>query len=320
MPMALERLARSEIDRLRADLKELYQAEMAQATEKGYAHDMRTFRRWCRRARRQPLPASPETVALWIADLLRSGHKVATASRYAAGVAFQHRREGFPNPVDETVRKALKGARRIRCEPVRQMRPLTIAQLRQIARKLARGADPVSLRNRAIVVLGFATALRRSSLARLRFEDLHFRPHGIEVFVRREKQDRQGTGRTVAAPTGRLTATCPVAALKAWLAERGRDPGPLFTRLDNGRLSALDPLTPTAVGNIVKAAIASAGIDARDYGSHSLRAGLITAAGQAGVNHLVIAETSGHRSLDSLKRYFRPENLFQACAGAWVGL
>jgi integrase len=107
--------------------------------------------------------------------------------------------------------------------------------------------------------------------------------------------------------------------LEAWLALRGREDGPVFTRLDHARQGAGERLTGNAIWVRVKRAVARIGLDPQQYGPHSLRAGLITAAGQAGVSHLVIARQSGHKSLDCLQRYFRPD-LFGANAAGMVGL
>ncbi len=310
-------IKRADLARLSQEVANLRSARMAPTTERGYAHDWRNFSAWCRRARRKALPASSQTVALWVADLLGHGKKVATVHRYAAGVAFRHRRAGLRNPVDDAVRETLDGARRTLCEPLSQMRPLTVEQLRLVSQALS-GESPLQARDRAIVVLGFATALRRSSLASLRHEDVTVSETAITIWVRREKQDRQGTGRFVSATLGEHASTCPLRNLKHWLSIRGVEPGPLFVRLDNGRRSERDKLSPNALGVIVKKAMTAAGIDGL-YGTHSLRAGMITAAGVAGVNHLLIAEQSGHRSMDSLKRYFRPASLARN-ASSMIGL
>lgn len=290
---------------------------MSPATEKGYAHDWKIFTRWAKRFGREPLPASSETVSLFIADQLRR-KKVVTVARYACGIAFMHRREGFQSPCDNSVHKTLRGARRMRAEQPRQMRPLSIAQLRKIASRLHGSA--VAIRNRAILVLGFATAIRRASLASLAIEDVSFEAEGLVILLRREKQNREGcAGRMVAVPYGKNSATCPVRTLEAWLKHRGRQPGALFCRLNNGRRD-IQPLGLNAIGKIVKAAVAGAGIDPREYGPHSLRSGFITEAGIAGASTLVIAAHVGHQCLDSTARYFRPGSLFRANCAALVGL
>jgi integrase len=222
--------------------------------------------------------------------------------------------------MDGSVRQLLRGARRLRAEQRRQMRPLTVPELRQVSAKLSNQGTPTAIRGRALLVIGFCSALRRSNLSMLLLEDVTFCEEGFIIRVRREKNDPQSVGRLIGVPHGLNELTCPVRALKAWLAVRGTQKGPLFTRMDCNRKSEADSLSLNSIGKIVKTAIAAAGIDAARSGCHSLRAGLITECGIAGVSPLVIAATSGHRSLDSLKDYFRPGGLFKACAAGQIGL
>lgn len=280
---------------------------MAPATEAGYAQDWKNFRGWCE-------------LSLFVADLLQQGKKVSTVARYAAGVAFTHRRQGFESPLTQSVKDTLWGARRLLSESPRQMRALTVPQLQEISAALLRRGTPVALRDRAVMLVGFATALRRSNLVSLCFSDVEFCEQGLAIKVRREKQDRRGEGRLIGVPFGTQELTCPVGALRAWIGHRGQQPGPLYTRLDYGRRGPLEPLTPNAIYTIVKGAIAAAGIDPEQYGPHSLRAGLITAAGQTSLSHLAIAAQTGHRSLDTLQRYFRPADLFKTNVCTAVGL
>ena len=155
-----------DLERLQAEVDKLQQAQMSLMTERGYACDFRLFRKWCALAGRAALPASPQTLNLNIADRLQS-RKVTSVCRYAAGIAFFHRREGFPSPVDDSVHKTLRGARRMRAEQPRQMRPMTVAQLRIVAAHMLGLGTPVSIRNRALLLLAFATGLRRSNLTAL---------------------------------------------------------------------------------------------------------------------------------------------------------
>jgi len=294
-------------------------AELSPASEKGYRHDWDIFVRWCERANLQSLPASPHTLGLYLADRLIT-KKVVSVCRSAAAVAFIHKREGFPSPLDESVRRILRGARRTRAEQSRQMRPLTVVQLRQVCAKLIQGTTARAARDRAIVVIGFATGLRRINLAALRMEDVTCHVEGAIFLVRQEKNDKQSHGRLVGVPYGRNPQTCPIDALEAWLAVRGRQNGPLFTRLDRGRASETEPLSCNAIAKVVKAAISRAGIDAGQFCTHSLRAGIITEAGIAGASALVIGAHVGHKSADSTARYFRPANLFRTNPAGLVGL
>ena len=298
----------------------LQRATIAPITEYGYGRDWLKFAAFCTENQLAALPANSETLSLFIADQLVRDRKVSTICRYASAVAYRHRRQGYDSPLTQTVKDVLWGARRLKAEQPRQMIPLTIDQVRQISAALAEEGTPAAMRDRLIIVLGFASALRRSNLSSMLFEDLTFRPEGFTIQIRREKQDRASEGRLVAIPRGEDKSTCPVRCLEAWLEHRGRDHGPLFTRLDRGRTSSLDGLSQNGIWEAVKGAVAKAGVDATQRGPHSLRAGCITTAAENGVNHLVLAAHTGHRSLDSLKRYFRPVNLFKANAAGRLGL
>jgi len=309
-----------EIQRLQYERDKLQRAQAAPTTEAGYAHDLKHFCAWCERMGRSALPATPDTLSLYITGLLTLGRTASTASRCAAGVAYAHRRRGLESPLTGEVRDILWGARRLRGEKPRQMRPITLAQLREMAASFAAEDTPLAARNRAIVVIGFASALRRSNLAALAFADLDFREEGVAIHVRREKQDQGGRGRIIGIPCGAQAASCPVRCLEAWLGHRGRHAGPLFTRLDAGAVDRRAGLTGNAIRSVVKAAIGRIGLDSAEYGPHSLRAGFITEAGERGVGHLAIAGHTGHRSLDSLRRYFRPLDVFRANACTALGM
>jgi integrase len=306
-----------QIERLLIERAKLKRAQRSPYTTRGYANDWKHFAAWCTYVGREALPSSEDTLSLYITYLLTEGKKVTSASRFASAVAYMHSEQGMPSPFTKEVRGILSGARRIRCEQLRHMTPITLDQVRQIARALTAEGTKLAIRNKAVLLVGFASALRRINLAALNTDDIEWCEHGILIRVIREKQDQEGKGRTIAVPRGKDKLSCPVRALEAWIGLRGKEPGPLFTRLDgppNARLSL------QAIWVIVKRSISAIGLEGDKYGPHSLRAGLITEAGMAGVNPLVIAEQSGHRSLDSLKRYYRPVNQFTVNAAALIGL
>jgi integrase len=246
------------------------------------------------------------------------GLQVRTVTRYAAGVAYTHVRQGLESPFNKSVRDTLWAARRLKMEQPRQMIPLGVEELRRMAAALDCVGTPTALRNKAILLVGFASALRCSNLSSMRLEDCAFLDEGVEICVKREKNNQAGPARFIAIPFGHDPLTCPVAAINAWLDHRGRENGALFQRLDTGwaRPTGCKRLSSYAILKIVKATVAKVGIDSRQYGPHSLRAGLITAAGQSGVSHLVIAAHSGHHSISSMQGYFRPTDRFKRGANA----
>ena len=288
----------------------------APRTLAGYASDWKSFTAWCSRAEQVALPAAVETVLQYLTDLLRQGRRVTTATRHASGIAHAHRAAGLLSPCGSEVRQLLLGAQRLRGEQPQQKTPIGLADLRQMCARL--GQDPKGVRNRAVLLVGFATALRRSNLCALDLADVRFEQEGIIVRVRREKQDQLGRGRDIGVPRGHA-GTCPVAALRAWLGIRGDLAGPLFSRLHGSKPTG-QRLHPNRIGAIVKAAVQSIGLDPAGFAGHSLRAGFVTEAGERGAGELLIAAQTGHRSMSVLRLYFRRRNLFKANACAMLGL
>lgn len=271
----------------------------------GYASDWRLFTAWCDRRGRCHLPASTETVALYVTDDLR-GHKITTVTRHVSSIAHHHRAAELPSPCDTTIRQLLIGAQRITGEQPNQKAALSVEQMREICKHPVTNVLQAS-RDRALLMVGFATALRRSTLCSIDLADIEFVDRGFLVRIGKEKQDQSGKGRTIAVPSG-MRETCPVKALRDWLAWRGAAPGALFFSMRMGRLH------PNTVAQIVKRAVRRIGLDPLLYAGHSLRAGFVTAAVERQVNEFTIAATTGHRSLDTLRRYFRRSDPFRACA------
>jgi len=277
----------------------------------GYASDWKSFTAWCAARGRSSLPASKETVGLYATDMLQK-HKVSTTTRHVSSVAHHHRVAGFECPCDHSIRSLLVGAQRITGEQPNQKAAITVDQLREICQH-PQGNALQAARDRALLLFGFATALRRSNLCSMDLADIEFVDRGILVRVWKEKQDQFGRGRLIGVPAG-ARETCPVRAVREWLAWRGVATGPLFLSLRMGRLH------PNTVAQIVKRAVIRIGLDPRLYAGHSLRAGFVTAAVEKQINEFTIAATTGHRSLETLRRYFRRSDPFRACACAAIGL
>lgn len=310
--------AQAKIGRLWAARTKYERALLAPITLVGYAYDWAMFTAWCDAVQRCPLPATTETVCLYLTDLLEQGKKISTANRRHCAIAHEHRNRGLAPPPAGEVYELLNAAQRLRAEKPRRMKPLMIAELRRISGALRSEGTPLALRDRALLVFGFATALRRSNLAHMRTGDVEFTSQGLVVMVQREKQDPEGRGRLIGVPAGKHNDTCPVRTLQDWLQIRGATPGPLFWRVrpgDRGR-----PLDGDSICRIVKKRVERIGLDPSDYGGHSLRAGFITEAGLAGVGELVIAAHTGHRSMEVLRGYFRRQNLWKANACAALEL
>jgi integrase len=145
-------------------------------------------------------------------------------------IAHYHREGNHPTPVDDSVRAYLSYARRERKEEPRGRAALTYDHLRRIALDFLSSESPIAIRDRAMILLGFASGWRRSELVSLRLSDISFVPKGVELWLRFSKTDQAGEGRIVGIEAGRKSLTCPVRALRSWLNVRGSWEGPLFVR------------------------------------------------------------------------------------------
>lgn len=302
--------ADADLARLRAQRTKLQARRFADLTVTGYRYDWRAFERWAKSMALPSLPATSDTVSLYLTDLLDQGKKVTTAWRKGSAIAHYHREGGHSSPFTVESYRLLLAVQRTRLETKRQMRPLLLKHIRQIAKTQAKLGTPIAIRDRAIILIGFLSALRRSSLVALNLADIEFVPKGLILNVVKEKQDQLAKGRLIGIPKGRRPETCAVRALEAWLAVRGIEAGPLFVSMNGSGAK----LAGEAIDGVVKRCVARIGLDPRDrWSSHSMRAGLVTAAAEANCNELVIRAQTGHRS-DALRDYFRRTELFKANA------
>lgn len=297
------------LEALQREREKLLEALSAPNTQRGYRYDWRAFACWCKTMGLAPLPAASETLALYVTSRLTAGKKVSTATRNAAAVAAVHKAAGHPSPLDRTVLDLLRGARRSRTEKVRQVKPITTEDLRAIAELLGRDDTPIAVRDRTIVLVGFAGALRSAMLAALTLADIEFHDKGAILHIAREKNNQEGPERLIGLPHGKHPETCPVKALRDWIARRGNFPGVLFTRFNHQSLKTA--MQPERFGQIVQRCLARIGRPWREYGGHSLRAGLATEAGENGASPFLIAAQTGHRDMETLRMYFRRQDVFR---------
>lgn len=288
----------------------LERALLAPLTQSGYANDWRAFSRWCLANGFPALPATVSTVSLFAVDLLSRNRKTSTVRRLVSGVTHVHRREGYEVGWTEKVDNLLAGARRLRPETLEQVKPLSVDDVRAMAVSLGAAPGARALRDRALIVVGFCSALRSASLVTLQLPDVEFESRGAILHIRQEKNDQEGTGRMIGLPHGRHSETCAVRCLREWLDQRGTVAGAVFCHVRKGAGSAL-PLTPEHVGIIVKRSMRRAGRDCAGFSSHSLRAGLVTEAGEQNCGELAIAAQTGHRTLAMVRRYFRRRDVFR---------
>ena len=278
-------------------------------TGRAYRSDLVHFGSWggC-------VPASAEIIATYLAvhaDIL----SVATLVRRIASISKAHEARALSNPTrSELVRSTMRGIKRTHGCAQREAKPLLRDDLLLVLDAMGDGLKDI--RDRALLLIGFAGGLRRSELVGLDVTDIEHVRQGVVLHVRRSKTDQEGYGQKVGVPLGR-TRWCPVAALDAWLSASRIDEGAVFRPVDrHGRVQDAR-LSGEAIALVVRERVAAAGLDPAQYSGHSLRAGLATSAAQAGVPTWRIRAQTRHASDAMLARYIRDGELFtENAAGA----
>lgn len=300
---------------LRAAVQDFAEKSEARNSHRARRADWTVFTAWCAEHRAQALPASSETLAAFLADQAkgageRSPKAAATVARYAQSVHKVHALRKCDSPLDAAVRTVLQGIRRERGVRPTHKAALTAELLASALGKYEatlRGRPLRRLRDRVILLLGLASALRRESLCALDVEHLHVVEGGLIIDLRKSKTDQEGAGRPVAVAQldEPFAAYCPVRAVEAWCAATKRTAGPLLSPVAKGDRPGTTRLDARCVATVVKAAAKAAGLDPALFGAHSLRAGYVTTARQQGVDWAAIMEQTGHRRLETAKLYAR---------------
>ncbi|WP_445502542.1 site-specific integrase [Microvirga sp. G4-2] len=295
---------------------DLAEGARAEATRRAYRSDWKHFEEWCASHGFAALPATPETVGLYVVAH-ENQLSMATLTRRLSSIATAHRMAGHPMDTRHpAVRDVMRGLRRSKGVAQRHAEALTVPLVRRVLDTCA--GKLIDLRDRALLLVAFAAALRRSELVALTVDDVALVPEGLRITIRRSKGDQEGEGQVIAV--GRTgSATCPVAAYEAWITAAGIEAGRLFRAVTrHGHLGS--KLSTNAVARIVQRRAALAGLDAQAFSGHSMRAGFATSAAMQGIEERVIAKVTRHRSTAVLRRYIRDGELFQRNLSAELGL
>lgn len=287
-------------------------AASAPSTRKAYSSDWRQFESWCSLKSFERLPATAAGMACYVADQAEAGKKVATLERALVAIGRAHQLAGAEDPTKQRiVRETMRGIRRRKSRVQKKAQPLLFESLEAVVATMQQEGLREK-RDIAILCLGFMTGLRRSELVALDVSDLKRTGRGMTVRVRRSKSDQVGEGRDLVVFRG-TAATCPVAAVEAWLAAASIEEGPIFVGVDRyGNPRHGKRLTDQVVRTVVKERARAAGLaDFEKLSGHSLRAGLATQAALNGANLRDIAKQTGHRSEKILNGYIRDADLWR---------
>ena len=292
--------------------KKRLQKTKSDNTLRAYESDWLDFYDWCNHAKLSPLPAEPETVINYINDLADNA-KANTVSRRLSAISENHKAANFfeQNPCRHAlVRNALDSIKREKGTMQHGKAPILMEDITELSSYFAIG-DITGIRDKALVLIGFMGAFRRSELVAINIEDLSFSNDGVIILISKSKGDQDGRGEYVAIPYASTHTICAVTALKNWLNELPDKSGPLFRPLNKHKQLRNQRLTSQSVALILKKYVALAGFNPDDFAGHSLRRGFATSAAQHDVDERNIMQQTRHKSEKMVRRYIEQGNLFK---------
>ncbi|MDF8266460.1 site-specific integrase [Luteipulveratus flavus] len=312
------------------------EAARAANTLRGYRSDWAEFTAWCTHSPTgdgAPLPAAPATITGYLTNLATAGAKVGTMSRRLSAIRFAHQLRNLPDPTaNARVIAVWEGIRRTHGAPPEQAKPLMPPDLFDVLdacpttkhwKDPDRPDEPdlSGARDRALLLVGFVAALRRSELAALTTADVTDHPNGLVLSLPRSKSNKHGEHAELAVlPRSGNPARCPVVALQHWTQLAGITDGPLLRGVTKANTATTRPLHPESINTLVQKAINRAGLDPTGYSAHSLRAGFVTYAHLRGANDRAIAHQTRHRSLATVGTYVRIHHAWTDNAATTLGL
>jgi site-specific recombinase XerD len=311
----------STFDTMSEESRRFASKSRARRTVEGYRSDWSRFKLWCQGRNLRSLPTDPATIADYLTSATSGAQarKAGTIGRWLSAISSAHTAAGQPDPTKvPAVQLVWQGIRRTIGTAQVGKSPVLVDQLRRMVAPLSNA--PLDLRDRALLLLGFAGMLRRSEIVALDVADLAESEEGIKVTIRRSKTDQEGQGQTIGIPRGLHPETCPVLAVRRWLELATITDGPVFRQVRRGGHVQMARITPQVVALVVKYRAEAVGLEPVTLAGHSLRAGLATSAARAGVADRSIQRQGRWTSPAMVGRYVREAELFRENAAAAVGL
>ncbi len=287
-------------------------------TKRAYKSDWKDFQTFCSGHGFSTLPATPHTICLYISKL-SSTKKLSTVRRRIAAITEAHKFANLKIPMDGIVKAVLKGLARSSKTKSIKKKAISITYLKAFFP--SKFPDNIrTIRDRALILLGFAGGFRRSELVALDFSDIEFTQSGMTVQIRQSKTDQEGKGQVKTIGNGSHHDLCAVRATKKWLEKSGIKNGSIFRGIKKGGKINTERLTGQSVALIVKKYIQNIGLDPSLFAGHSLRSGLVTAAKEAGLSTEDIMIITGHQTPAMISHYYQGGEKRQYQMSTKIGL
>jgi site-specific recombinase XerD len=270
-------------------------------TLRAYKSDYNDFSIFCSKNGFQAMPTQPEIIALYLTHL-SAFSKYSTLKRRLASISILHKTKGFyidtKHPI---IMENLMGIKRTNGSNQKGKKPLLINDLKILIKVIDDSKEKYKrkLRDKALLLIGFAGGFRRSELVNIEYEDVEFVSEGVKIFVKKSKTDQSGEGMTKAIPYFQNENFCPVKALRQWIDIMDFKESKIFNISDKN------------VALIIKKYSKQAGLNDYNYAGHSLRSGFATSTAESGAEERHIMTMTGHKSTEMVRRYIKEANLFK---------
>ena len=290
----------TDIKKLELETLKNLRSSKAQNTLRAYKADYRDFTNFCIKHGFKSMPSEPKILSLYLTHLSQTS-KFSTLKRRLASISVIHKLSGhYIDTKHPMITENLMGIKRVKGTHQKAKKPILINELKSIINVIDKDKNEKKrLKNRALILIGFAGGFRRSELVEILYEDIDFVDEGVKIFVRRSKTDQSGEGMTKGIPYFSNSEYCPVISLKNWIEKLQLKYGKIFDMSDKN------------VALTIKKYTAIVGLDSNKYSGHSLRSGFATSTAELGAEERSIMAMTGHKTTQMVRRYIQEANLFK---------
>ncbi len=304
----------TDIKALQEETLKNLQSSKAINTVRAYKSDFKDFGLFCVKNSFKNLPSEPKIVSLYLTHLASKDVKLSTIKRRLVSIGVIHKIKGhYLDTKHPIIVENLLGIKRRKGTIQKGKKPILINNLKEILKVIDQEncEDIKKLRDKSILLIGFAGGFRRNEIVSLDYEDLDFVYEGLKINIKRSKTDQFGEGTIKAIPYFENNVYCPVTTIKRWLNISKITKGALFRRFSKGSKITSGRLSDQTVALLIKKYLSKTGIDSKNYSGHSLRSGFATSAAESGAEERSIMAMTGHKSTEMVRRYIKEANLFK---------
>ena len=286
----------------------------ANNTLRAYKSDFNDFGFFCAQNGFKQLPSEPKIVSLYLTHLSTKNIKISTLKRRLVSIGVIHKLKGYYlDTKHPSIIENIMGIKRRKGSIQKGKKPLVINNLKSVINVIdeQKREELKKLRDRSIILIGFAGGFRRNEIVSLDYEDLDFVKEGLKINLKKSKTDQFGEGSVKGLPYFQNSQYCPVVSISKWIEVSKISSGALFRRFTKGSKLSDYRLTDQTVALLIKEYLKLAGIESKNYSGHSLRSGFATSAAEAGADERSIMAMTGHKSTEMVRRYIKEANLFK---------